>query len=320
MIDIGLIESVLLPLIYFVIFFISFIVFILILARFRQLSIYHKRIASLPASATYVSEKQILFDNFKHFFNQFVQFTHKLFVQINLLGGLRTKKLSQRLSSAGWRSKNASTIFLLSRFFLASTLGLIFLAINNYFIYHRFGINQPIAFTIIGALLGLYLTDTFVKQAIRKYRNNIRKALPDALDLMVICFEAGYSNDNTLQRIAKDFANYYPELAEELDITATELQILPDRKTAWANFADRTELIEVHAIVSALQQNDRYGTPLAKALKTQIEIFRRDRIANAEKRAAKIPVLLAIPLTLFFIPILFITVLSPAVIRLFNLS
>jgi len=318
MIDIKFIESVVLPLIYISIFSATIIILWLMFARFRQLSTYANRIATLPVAATYRPEKNALTDQIKLFFNQFVLFMNKLFVRFNLLGGLKTKKLSQQLAGAGWRSPHASTLLLLARIGMACITGITCLILNKLFFLPRFAIDQPALFGITGLLLGIYLTDWYVKQSIAHYRQHLQQALPDALELMVICFEAGYSNDHTIQKIAQDFSNHYPELANELFLTASELKVLSDRKQAWNNFAQRTELPEIHAIVSALQQNDRYGTPMAQALKTQIEIFRRDRIIRAERKAAKLPVLLAIPLTVCFLPTLFVIILSPALIRLFG--
>jgi tight adherence protein C len=143
----------------------------------------------------------------------------------------------------------------------------------------------------------------------------LRRALPDALDLMVICAEAGIALEATLQRVAREVASAAPAMGQELKITALELGVLPDRRRALENFALRTQVPSIRGVTSTLIQAERYGTPLAQSLRILAAEFRNDRMMLAEERAAKLPVKLTVPLILFILPALFIVLLGPAIVK-----
>ncbi len=315
---INILESYILPTIYFALYAGALCVLLLILLRIKQMSLYqHRIIKALNPNLQTIDNP--FAHSLKHFINQFYKETHRFLVSSKILNQDSEERISNRLEKIGNRSELATTRFILMKSSAAILMSVVFLLLNNYFLSPQLSLDQPLLFMLIGLFTGIRLFESYIDKSIVKYRDKIRKALPDALDLMAICFEAGYSNEHALDKISEEFSELFPELSNEFYITANELKVLPDRKLAWKNFATRTELSEVNAIASAFQQNDKYGTSIVSALRTQVEMFRKNRILRAEEKAAKIPVLLAIPLSIFFLPILFVIILSPAVLRIYSL-
>ena len=166
--------------------------------------------------------------------------------------------------------------------------------------------------TIVAVLLGAYLPDIVIKNAAQKRAEKIRKALPDGLDLMVICAEAGLSLDATLMRVSQEMERTAPELADEFSLTGLELGFLPDRRKALLNLAQRVDLNSVRGVVNTLQQAERYGTPLAHSLRVLSKEMRDERVLKAEEKAARLPALLTVPMIIFILPPLFVVLLGPA--------
>jgi tight adherence protein C len=143
----------------------------------------------------------------------------------------------------------------------------------------------------------------------------LRKQLPDALDLLVICAEAGLSLDAALTRVARELGGSAPQLADEFGLTSVELGFLPNRRQALLNLAKRTDLASVRGVVNTLVQTERYGTPLAHALRVLAAEFRDERMLKAEEKAARLPATLTVPMILFILPTLFLVLIGPAIIR-----
>lgn len=154
--------------------------------------------------------------------------------------------------------------------------------------------------------------DIYLKNAITKRNDAIRKGLPDALDLLVICAEAGLTVDAAFHRVAKELGRAYPELGEEFTLTAIELGFLTDRRAAFENLATRVDLDAVKGVVTTMIQTEKYGTPLASALRVLSAEFRNERMMRAEEKAARLPAIMTVPLILFILPVLFIVILGPA--------
>jgi tight adherence protein C len=144
----------------------------------------------------------------------------------------------------------------------------------------------------------------------------IQKGLPDGLDLMMICAEAGLSLSASLDRVSRELNLPYPELAEELGTTSIELGFLPDRKKALTNLAERVNMQEVRGIVSVLIQTEKYGTPISQALRVLSAEFRTQRMLRAEQKAARLPAIMTVPMIVFILPTLFVVIIAPAVIKL----
>jgi tight adherence protein C len=154
--------------------------------------------------------------------------------------------------------------------------------------------------------------ELFLKNKSKKRSDEIRKGLPDALDLLVICAEAGLTVDAAFNRVAKELGRAYPELGDEFALTAIELSFLTERRQAFENFAYRVDLDAVRGVVTTMIQTERYGTPLASALRVLSAEFRNERMMRAEEKAARLPAIMTVPLILFILPVLFIVILGPA--------
>jgi tight adherence protein C len=168
---------------------------------------------------------------------------------------------------------------------------------------------------LMGAVLGMMLPNMVISQMAKRRQAKIGAALPDALDLMTICTNAGYSLDMSVDRVAREMAVVAPAMAREFEITAGELRFLPDRQTALRNMADRNDLASMRSLVVTLIQTQKFGTPLTVALKTLSDAERKTRIMKVEERAAKLPALITLPLMLFILPTVFLIVGGPAVIQ-----
>ncbi|MET0307247.1 MAG: type II secretion system F family protein [Sphingomonas sp.] len=166
---------------------------------------------------------------------------------------------------------------------------------------------------VAGAFILSYkFPDIYLKNKITKRSHAVRKGLPDALDLLVICAEAGLTVDAAFGRVAKELGKAYPELGEEFSLTAIELGFLTDRRQAFDNLANRIDLDSIRGVVTTMIQTEKYGTPLASALRVLSAEFRNERMMRAEEKAARLPAIMTIPLICFILPVLFIVILGPA--------
>ncbi|MBY0354734.1 MAG: type II secretion system F family protein, partial [Rickettsiales bacterium] len=166
--------------------------------------------------------------------------------------------------------------------------------------------------------LSARLPELIVSNTKAKRHNSLRKGLPDALDLMMICAEAGLSLTAALDRVSRELSRVSPELAEEFGITSVELGFLPDRATALKHLAERTELKEIRGFVNVIAQTEKYGTPIAQALRVLAKEYRTERMLRAEQKAARLPALMTVPMIVFILPTLFVIVMAPAVISMMD--
>ncbi|WP_275787797.1 type II secretion system F family protein [Pararhizobium gei] len=236
--------------------------------------------------------------------------------RLNLRRALVDDKTVNRLKSAGYRSQNALNMFLVARF----SLPFLFLAVAIIYVFVLGNFSEkPLAMRLLivvgGAYLGFYAPNIFISNAVSKRQLSIRRAWPDALDLLLICVESGVSMELALRRVADEIAAQSPPLAEELVLTVAELSFLPDRRVALENLGIRTGLDDVKAVMQALIQADRYGTPIAQALRVLAQESRDQRMNEAEKKAAALPPKLTVPMILFFLPVLIAVILGPAGIQ-----
>ncbi|MFN3517315.1 MAG: type II secretion system F family protein, partial [Novosphingobium sp.] len=173
------------------------------------------------------------------------------------------------------------------------------------------GMKRLMAFAAaIGA--GYKGPEIYLANLISKRTDAIRKGLPDALDLLVICAEAGLTVDAAFNRVARELGRAYPELGDEFALTAIELSFLGERRQAFENLAYRVDLDAVRGVVTTMIQTERYGTPLASALRVLSAEFRNERMMRAEEKAARLPAIMTVPLILFILPVLFVVILGPA--------
>lgn len=238
---------------------------------------------------------------------------------LNLQKLLEDPNLKMKLAQAGMRGQGPVFGFYFARFvapFLLFALGIFYL-----FVINDFGLERPQRFAIIMglAVLGYYAPGLYLTNLAQKRRESIMKAFPDALDLLLICVESGMSIEAAFQKVSQEVASSSIELAEELSLTTAELSYLQDRRQAYENLAYRTAHPGVKAVATSLIQAERYGTPLGQALRVMAKENRDMRMAAAEKKAAALPAKLTVPMIVFFLPVLFVVILGPAILSYQNL-
>jgi tight adherence protein C len=222
------------------------------------------------------------------------------------------------LARAGYRGQGNLTSYLFMRFVTPLIVALLAL---GYFVLLAPG-DRPLILNVVYGLgiglVGSYLPVLTLKNQAQKRQQSIRRAWPDCLDLMLLCVESGMSVEHAFKRVAREMGQQSPALAEELTLTTAELAFLEDRSRAYDNFGRRTGLDGVKSVMTALIQADRYGTSVGQALRVMAEEGREQRMMEAEKKAASLPPKLTVPLILFFLPVLFIVIISPALIKVFS--
>jgi tight adherence protein C len=232
---------------------------------------------------------------------------------LKVLQDSQLKLVQQKLAQAGIRNKELAFVVLFARMVLPIVFGAIaLLAIFAFNAFPEWSSFKKVM--LFGAALGLGYKgpEVYLGNLISKRTNAVRKGLPDALDLLVICAEAGLTVDAAFNRVAKELGRAYPELGDEFALTSIELSFLTERRHAFENLAYRVALDSVKGVVTTMIQTERYGTPLASALRVLSAEFRNERMMRAEEKAARLPAIMTIPLILFILPVLFIVILGPA--------
>ena len=223
------------------------------------------------------------------------------------------KEVQQKLAQAGIRSKDLAVTVIFGRLVLPILFGAIaFILIYWMDMWPDMTPVKRAGFTMAALILGYKAPDLFVDNKRAKRTDAIRKGLPDALDLLVICAEAGLTVDAAFSRVSKELGRAYPELGEEFALTSIELGFLTERRQAFENLAYRVNLDSVKGVVTTMIQTEKYGTPLASALRVLSAEFRNERMMRAEEKAARLPAIMTVPLILFILPVLFIVILGPA--------
>jgi len=232
---------------------------------------------------------------------------------LKVLQDSQVKAAQIKLMQAGIRSKEYAVAVIFGRLVLPILFGGLML----YLVYgtDMFADYSPLKrYGIVAAsfILSYKAPDIFLKNKIDKRSDAIRKGLPDALDLLVICAEAGLTVDAAFARVARELGRAYPELGDEFTLTAIELGFLAERRQAFENLAMRVKLDALKGVVTTMVQTEKYGTPLASALRVLSAEFRNERMMRAEEKAARLPAIMTVPLILFILPVLFIVILGPA--------
>ncbi|WP_066799046.1 type II secretion system F family protein [Sphingomonas soli] len=236
-----------------------------------------------------------------------------LLSSMKVLQESQVKMAQLKLAQAGIRRKEWAVGVIFGRLVLPIVIG-------GPMLYAVYGTSMvadwsPLkAYGLVAAtfILSYKAPDIYLKNKITKRSHAIRKGLPDALDLLVICAEAGLTVDAAFARVSKELGKAYPELGEEFSLTAIELGFLTDRRQAFENLANRIDLDAIRGVVTTMIQTEKYGTPLASALRVLSGEFRNERMMRAEEKAARLPAIMTIPLILFILPVLFIVILGPA--------
>ncbi|WP_397575760.1 type II secretion system F family protein [Sphingorhabdus sp.] len=237
----------------------------------------------------------------------------QLLTKLQVLQDDQVKVVQQRLAQAGIRRKELAVSVIFSRM----VLPIIFGGGSCLWIYGLDGVpdwgamKKFCAFAA-ATILSYKAADIYLTNLVTKRTHAIRKGLPDALDLLVICAEAGLTVDAAFNRVAKELGRAYPELGDEFALTAIELGFLTERRAAFENLAYRVNLDSIRGVVTTMIQTEKYGTPLASALRVLSAEFRNERMMRAEEKAARLPAIMTVPLILFILPTLFIVIIGPA--------
>ncbi|WP_373086977.1 type II secretion system F family protein [Sneathiella sp.] len=240
---------------------------------------------------------------------------HQVVKKLQLMRGERARIMAAKLAKGGWRSKDALVAYLFAKIsvpLVSGILALLYLLGTNPW---KWSIPVCLLASVGVGFVGYMLPDILVKNKVAKRYALIRKSLPDALDLLVICTEAGLNLDSGLDRVCREIANSAPELADELGLTSIEIGFLPDRKQALANLANRVDIQAMTTLVNTLVQTEKYGTPLAVALRVLAAEMREERLMKAEEKAARLPAIMTVPMIIFILPALFIVLIGPAVLK-----
>ena len=245
--------------------------------------------------------------------NQTTDTIRNMLQSLKVLQDSQVKQAQLKLLQAGIRSKEYAVAVIFGRMVLPVVFGGLML----YLVYgtDMFADWSPLkAYGLVAGsfILAYKAPDLYLKNKIDNRSNAIRKGLPDALDLLVICAEAGLTVDAAFGRVARELGRAYPELGDEFTLTAIELGFLAERRQAFENLAQRVALDAVKGVVTTMVQTEKYGTPLASALRVLSAEFRNERMMRAEEKAARLPAIMTIPLILFILPTLFVVILGPA--------
>ena len=232
--------------------------------------------------------------------------------RMKVLQDSQVREMRQKLAWAGYRNQEVAVILIALRAILPIVVGgFAFVMLYMVEIYPDWQMKRVGALALV-IFLAYKGPELFLKNKATKRTDAIRKGLPDALDLLVICAEAGLTVDAAFNRVAKELGRAYPELGDEFALTAIELSFLNERKKAFDNLAFRVNLEAVKGVVTTMVQTERYGTPLASALRVLSAEFRNERMMRAEEKAARLPAIMTVPLIMFILPVLFIVILGPA--------
>jgi len=243
---------------------------------------------------------------------QYMQTAVEKFNLSNLLG---EEAARSKLVQAGYRGRGAYVTFLFFR--MVMPIALLFSSLVYVFLVLHLDMTwtTKLGICIGTTYLGIYLPNLFLSNRIQRRLASIKRAFPDALDLMLICVESGMSLEVACKRVSEEIGVQSNELAEELMLVTAELSYLPDRRQTFDNLAKRVPLEGMKSLCLALLQSERFGTPLAQTLRVIAQDSRDQRMTAAEKKAAALSPQLTVPMILFFLPVLFVVILGPAVIK-----
>jgi tight adherence protein C len=233
--------------------------------------------------------------------------------RFKMLQDSQVQAVQQKLAQAGIRKREWAVAVIAGRLVMPIVFGaLAALVIYGIDFFPAWSPFKRFAAFALFVGLGYKAPDLYIGNMVNKRTSAIRKGLPDALDLLVICAEAGLTVDAAFNRVARELGRAYPELGDEFALTSIELSFLTERRQAFENLAYRVNLEAVKGVVTTMIQTERYGTPLASALRVLSAEFRNERMMRAEEKAARLPAIMTVPLILFILPTLFIVILGPA--------
>jgi tight adherence protein C len=240
--------------------------------------------------------------------------------KLNLQEMLEARDLKVKLARAGYRNSTAAVTFIFARV----ALPVVLMALTLLYVYSPTFADETtstrLSVALVAFIAGSFLPPLWLTNLIQRRQKLLVRAFPEALDLMVICVEAGQSVEGSLLRVTDELGPSSPALAEEIGLTAAELAFLGDRRQAWDNLAERTGIAQFKSLATALVQSEKYGTPVSQALRVLAQENREARMALAEKKGAALPAKLTVPMICFFLPVLFLVIGGPAAIQIIALN
>ncbi len=227
----------------------------------------------------------------------------------------KTSSLRMQLAQAGIRSQDAPDYYLLAQVvlpFVFAGLAVLYVVTNP-----NFNPSPMVAIAIYcgAAALGYLAPRIYIKNKATRRQKALRRQLPDALDMLVVCAEAGLALSAALDRVVREIARSSAEISDEFGLLLIELNFLDERRKAFMNLCDRTNMIEFRSLSNTLNQSEKYGTPMAHAMRVLCQEYRQERLTKAEEKAARLPALLTVPMILFILPCLFIVIIGPAILK-----
>ncbi|HTG20469.1 MAG TPA: type II secretion system F family protein [Reyranella sp.] len=239
--------------------------------------------------------------------------------RLNLLRGAAADQTTRKLRRAGFVSRDAAVVYIFIKLALPLALGFLMILLTSTSSLIDVPENMILPVCMGAVLAGFMLPDLYIKNVATKRREILTLVLPEGLDLLTICVEAGLSIDAAFRRVAKEMRDPMPELSAEFEMTAIELTYLPDRQQALENMNERSDSPAIAALVNGLRQTEKYGTPLANSLRILSQEFRQTRASKAEEKGARMPALMTVPLMVFILPTLITVLLAPAIMSTFAL-
>ena len=234
---------------------------------------------------------------------------------LHLQKALDPEETREKLKRAGLRGPGPLMTFMFFQIVMPIVVGIGAILYLTYVNDHGYAATMRVGLSIGAALVGYYLPSMFVYNIMQKRQDSIRKAFPDALDLLLICVQSGMSIEAAFKLVSGEIGSQSIPLAEELTLTTAEMSYLQERRQAYENLGIRTGLDGVKSVTTSLMQAERYGTPLSQALRVLAQENRDMRMAEAERKAAALPPKLTVPMITFFLPVLFVVILGPAIIQ-----
>jgi len=238
--------------------------------------------------------------------------------KFNLRSVFETDEVRDKLKMAGLRGQAPLVTYM----FFRVAMPIIIALITLFYLFVIFDLNYPtlvkIGLAVGAGYIGFYVPNLFINNLVQRRQTSIKNAFPDALDMLLICVQSGMSTEVAFQKVSGEVGAQSLELAEELSLTTAELSYLQDRRQAFENLGKRTGIPGIKAVATALIQAERYGTPVGTALRVMAKENRDMRMSEAEKKAAALPPKLTVPMIVFFLPVLFIVILGPAIIQVFH--
>lgn len=240
---------------------------------------------------------------------------NSIVARFNLQKALDPEVTREKLKKAGLRGPGPLMMFMFFQIVMPILVGIGAFLYLNFVNDHGHAPLMRVGLSIGAALVGYYLPSIFVSNIIQKRQHSIKQAFPDALDLLLICVQSGMSIEAAFKLVSSEISSQSIPLAEELTLTTAEMSYLQERRQAYENLGTRTGLDGVKAVTTSLMQAERYGTPVSQALRVLAQENRDLRMAEAERKAASLPPKLTVPMIVFFLPVLFVVILGPAIIQ-----